>query len=607
MMIQPRGRLLDVWSSLLRCSLDDGDWKNPGRDGSNSISDAEQLVCLLYPAFKIPGLEFSVPDATEPDVQETLSPLGDWTGSPRALVGIVQDYLATYSTADGVPVFPAGRRLRTHDEATEPSPEQAGLETVEAYSMSVTLSLSGLAFVKSFAKHVRGARLGTVLQATEEALNRRLTRAMHGLLESFAVDVFPSDSAMGDTLLRTLDQSRESPGVLADRLRAVLRPVRAGLRGLPLSASLAPRLGDEALLFQCGWAWGPVRSTEDDRPPRVADPVPSLHFTVVAMDGIVDFFSRQTLLLGLLGPEQQALAHALRLRWELTQSYWTALARFGGARWPLEDMPWRTGRTEESEYATLQVASIVVHNLMRQHGVDGVAPVDDLTPLADVLEELAARGGITRRPSARGGVVEIHEPGERRPLPGSERHGPALSWVVSDYSPMLLKRMLQAAGLTQDLRQRDRLLSLAGEITDHLWRRRLTRGPAAGLWDAPDAVYTLSRPAPAAPSWHLTERVVEVLVVAATTVSAPPARSVPLFETAGELLREADHLFAQELMSRPVAGSAAETVLVRIEATLRRARDVVDSRPGVAVALAGEALRELDGLALARARASRGG
>ncbi|GGT05797.1 SCO2524 family protein [Streptomyces chromofuscus] len=606
MMIQPRRRLLDIWSSLLRCSLGDSGWVNPGRGGSNSISDAEQLVCLLYPAFKISGLGFSVPDATERDVQEALSPLGDWAGVPRGLAGIIDGFLETYSRDDGLPVFPPGGRLRALDPGAEPSPEQTRLETVEAYSMSVTLSLAALAFVKSFAKHVRGAELGTALRTTEEALDRRLTHAMRGLLESFAVDVFPEDSAMGNTLLRTLDQSRQSRGLLADRLRAELQPIRAGLRGLPLGSSGAPLLGDEALLFQCGWAWGPVRAG-DDHPLRVADPVPSLHFTVAAMDGIVDFFSRQTLLLGLLSPEQQALAHALRLRWELTQSYWTTLARFGGARWPLEDMPWRTSETEESDYATLQVASIVVHNLMRQHGVDDGAPVDDLTPMADVLQELAARGGITRRPSARGRTVELHDPGELLPLPGSERHGPVLGLLVSDYAPMLLKRMLQVAGLTQDLRQRDRLLSLADELTDHLWRRRLTRGPAAGLWDAPDAVYALPVPSPAAPSWHLTERVVEVLVVAATTVSSAPTRSVPLFETAGELLREAEHLFAQELMSRPVAGSPAATVLVRIEATLRRARDVVDSRPGVAVALASEALRELDGLALARTQASKGG
>ncbi|MER6979448.1 SCO2524 family protein, partial [Streptomyces carpinensis] len=551
MIIQPRRGLLEIWGATVRCSLREGGWVNPGCDGSGSISDAEQLICLLYPAFKVKGLGFSEPDATERDVHEALAPLGGWETAPTALAEIIGRYLDTYSAQDGRPVFPAGGCLRPLERGAEPSPEQARLETVEAFSMAVTFSLSALAFVKSFAAHVRGARLTASLRETEAALDRRLTHAMRGLLASFCVDVFPADSAKGETLVRTLTQKRQPPGVLLDQLAGELGPVRAGLRGLPLPASVAPRLADEALLFQCGWSWGPVRA-DDDQPPNVADPVPSLYFTVTAMDGIVDLFSRQTLLRGLLSPEQHGLAHELQRRWELAQGYWTSLARFGGARWPLQDMPWRTAESEESEYATLQVASVVVHNLMRRHDLDDVAPVDDLTPLADVLVELAARGGITRRPSARGRTAELHVPGELLALPGSERGGPALGRLVSDYAPMLLKRVLQVAGLTPDLRQRDRLLSVADELADHLWGRRLNRGPAADLWDVPGAAYGRPDPQPAKPSWYLTERVMEVLVVAATMVGRTPARSPLLSETAGELLREAEHLFAQELMSRPV-------------------------------------------------------
>ncbi|WP_043671113.1 SCO2524 family protein [Streptomyces xylophagus] len=605
MLIQPRRALLKIWQSILSCSLIEQSWGNPGRDGGNSISDAEQLVCLLYPALKIPVLDFSVPDATEPDVLKALSPLGDFAIAPKALAGIVKDYLAAYSD-EGRPVFPPGSRVRPLDPAAEPSPGQEELETVEAYSMSVTFSLSALAFIKSFAKQVRGEELTAELRTTEAALDRRLTHAIRGLLDSFAVDVFRKDSPKGATLLRTLSQRHQSEDVLVDRLRSELQPIRAGLRGLSLQASVGPLLADEELLFQCGWSWGPVRSGDDDRL-RVAEPVPALYFTVTAMDGIVDFFSRQTLLLGLLSDEQQALAHALRLRWELTQSYWTALARFGGAHWPLADPPWRPtyNEGEDSDYATLQVASVVVHNLMHRHGADDVTPVDDLTPLAEVLEELAARGGITRRPLADARTVELHDPGELVPLPGSERCGPALGLRVSDYAPMLLKRMLQLAGLTPDLRQRDRLLSVADDLVDHLWHRRLARGPAAGLWDAPEAVYAHRVAASTAPSWDVTERVVEVLVVAATAVNTPLARSTLLAEIVEEILRDAEQLYAQEVMRRPV-GHSANNPLDGVESALRRARDIASARPGVAVALAIEALRELDYLALARDRAVRG-
>ena len=56
---------------------------------------------------------------------------------------------------------------------------------------------------------------------------------------------------------------------------------------------------------------------------------PYLYFTVVALDGIADLFSARTRLLGLLDEEQQRLARALQIRWELTQAYWAAIASFG--------------------------------------------------------------------------------------------------------------------------------------------------------------------------------------------------------------------------------------------------------------------------------------
>src|SRR5690606_25106841 len=118
-----------------------------------------------------------------------------------------------------------------------------------------------------------------------------------------------------------------------------------------------------------------------------------LYFTVVALDGIQDLFSERTLTLGLLNVEQQRLAEALRLRWEITQQYWSRIARFGEAGWPLEDIPWRTtGQRQESEYFSLSVAAILVHDLVRRRATD-----DDLTRTVDVMERLAERGRITSR------------------------------------------------------------------------------------------------------------------------------------------------------------------------------------------------------------------
>jgi hypothetical protein len=74
--------------------------------------------------------------------------------------------------------------------------------------------------------------------------------------------------------------------------------------------------------------------------------VPYLYFTVVALDGIQGLFLDRTLTVGLLNVERQKLAEALCLRWELTQQYWSGIARFGGDRWPLQDIPWRTTEQE---------------------------------------------------------------------------------------------------------------------------------------------------------------------------------------------------------------------------------------------------------------------
>ncbi|MEU6848647.1 SCO2524 family protein [Actinacidiphila alni] len=609
MIIQPRSLLLDIWRATLKCSLVDGEWTNTGRDGGGSISDAEQLVCLLYPAYKIPGLGIHRPDSTVPDVRDALEAFGDPVAVAKAVTTLIAGYLRRYTAPDGTPVFPAGGSLRPADAGERVTERQSALETVEAFSIAVTLSLSGLAFVKGFARHVRGPALTATLYELEEALSGRLTYAMRGLLDSFAVDVFPEDSPQGDTVYHTINQRRQQRTVLFDRLRRDLQPTRAGLREFRrLPRHVDSSLADESRLFQCGWSWGPVRTGDADRDrtaAATADPVPSPYFTAVAMDGIVDLLADQTLSLGLISAEQQSDAAALGTCWRLTQNYWTALARYGTGQWPLKDMPWRTGVGEESDYSTLQVASVVVHSLMRYRGMGDIVLGDDLTPLVDVLEELAERGGITRRLVAGSRARELHEPGAAVPLPGSERYGPAAVWPAADYAPMLLKRMLQVAGLAQDLRQRDRLLTAADSLVEHLWQRRLNRGPASGLWDAPGLVYAPhTTKSPREPSWYMTERVMEVLVVAATTVNAAPARSDSLYEEAIEMLREAEHLLAQELMLRPAPEPEPRQQLGRIEQDLRRAREVVDTRPGVALARAAEALRLLDELAVARSDAT---
>ena len=72
--IQPRQNILDVWRSVVAASFRDGFWTWGGRDASNSISDAEQLLCLLYPAAEIESLALDRPDEMADDVRSVLRP-----------------------------------------------------------------------------------------------------------------------------------------------------------------------------------------------------------------------------------------------------------------------------------------------------------------------------------------------------------------------------------------------------------------------------------------------------------------------------------------------------------------------------------------------------
>jgi hypothetical protein len=89
-------------------------------------------------------------------------------------------------------------------------------------------------------------------------------------------------------------------------------------------------------------------------------------------------------------------------------------------------------------------------------------------------------------------------------------------------------------------------------------------------------------------------------------VARAPVHSTQLIDLATELLREADHLFDRELLSGSEAGPSMRGVLQGIRAKLRRAWEIKNERPGSAMGLASEVLRELEGLAAARQDAAEG-
>ncbi|HSV67127.1 MAG TPA: SCO2524 family protein [Mycobacteriales bacterium] len=612
MRIRARQHILDTWRATVAYSYRDGQWQWGGRSGRNSISDAEQLLTILYPATTIPSLRIDQPDRIADDVKDALRGLGNELDIPRVLVKVLVEYLEYYRDESGTPTFAGGSYFVTPSDPDEIKPEQYDLDVVDAFSMSVTLALVAIGFARTFRTGLRNATVIRETQLLEQLASQRLTASMVGLLRSFTVNVFDPDSTPGRIVSSVVNQTNSPESRLTDELLDSLEEIRASLREeLTIgSGQVADELENPGRLFECGWSWGIVTDApEIDRvkktgaqPAGVAEARPYLYFTAVALDGIQDLFSERTRVLGLLDEDQQWLAQALQLRWSWAQEFWTKIATFGYGRWPLEDLPWRTSDGAESEYYTLMISSMVLQ------GLAGARESGDLVVrVGSVLSELASRGRITRRQVAGDYAIQHHLPGMRLRLIGSERLGESrLNWVVSSYSALLLKRVITVASLLADTVERQAMIDLADKIWDHLLARRLKHAPGRDLWDQPADVFQVEAEPFSAPSWYHTERIMESLVVAANMVTAQPLVHPRLAEIAGGTLAEAEHLFDQELLQgTKEAGSSMRTSFQTMESNLHRARDLLRARPATALILASDVLRDLDRLAAARQNLTR--
>lgn len=451
------------------------------------------------------------------------------------------------------------------------------------------------------------------IEAVSAKLSARLTAAMTGLVRSFVVNAVTPKSKPGQVMLSMLNQQDLPERSVLEGFTQSLERVRARLRSdISLGQTPDTELADEGL-FECGWSWGMARNAAPvdfvDIPIAqqvgIADPRPYLYFTVVALDGINDLISQRTRELDLLDEEQYRLAEALRVRWDLTQRYWSSVARFGSGSWPLEDIPWRTSDGEESDYFSLIVSAVLIQDLVNRTATD-----DDLTRAVAIFDELARRGRIIRRAVRDDPAVELHDPGVRLTLQGTETvdEGPVLQWEVSDFAAVLLKRTLQAARLSGNITARDRLMELAKSVMDHLELRMLSEGDGAGLWDNAAGIFGGNGSDKVTkPSWYMTERVVECLVTADRTFREPPLTSPAMVVRAVELLNEAEHLLNQEMLSVSIDDASENRItLDRVEENLEQARQLVARRQaGTAFVLAADALRELHKLGYARLDAAR--
>ncbi|MGW4092973.1 SCO2524 family protein [Nocardia sp. NPDC004750] len=616
MRIRPRQQLLELWRAVLAYSYRNGTWTWGGRDGANSISDAEQLLCLLYPATEIAAFALDQPNDMSPDVRSALAPFGEETRIGSVLVDLVEDYLRRYTGPDGEPIFASGSYLRSGDD-TPLTPGQQAVEVVDSYSMSLSLCIAALRFLRGFMRFVSGEVRLEARQLREripmviEQVSARLTAAMAGLVRSFVIHTPEPKTEYGQSIVYMLNQSRTPSDEVIERLSTQLERLRVqAANEVRLSQTTEIDIADDGRLFECGWSWGIVRSAEpiDLVPGRVsstpghAESRPYLYFTAVALDGISDLSSQRIRELDLLTDEQRTLADALQLRFELTRNYWSRVARFDSGRWPLEDIPWRTSDGEESEYFSLVVAAVLIQDLVYRESTE------DLARTVSVLDQLARRGRITSRFTVDDPAAPLHFPGVRLNLAGSEdvADGSRLIWYVPDFATLLLKRCLDAARLRTDVDTRDRLMELAEAAMDHLDRRVLRNGSVVGLWDDIGRLVGAGEVRTEGPSWFVTERMMECLVIAYSTFEQPPLAPQAMVARAVDLLSEAEHLLNQEELE--VEGqdrSPKQASINRIRQSLDRARRVLRERPGTAYSLATQALVQLDELAYARRDATR--
>ena len=608
MEIQTRRQILEIWRATVDYSYRGGEWTWGGRNGRNSISDAEQLLTILYPATTIETLKVDSVDQTADDVLEYLQALGNAQDIPRRMIKFIGDYMETYM-ADGTPDFSGDNYFEVEDSDAGPmKPEQRSLHVVDSFSMSVTLCLSTLGFLRVYRQGLRSQRMLQEVDRLEKLSSQRLTAAMVGLLRSFTVNTFDPSDPPGQVMSTMLNQNGIATEILVHNLLEELAPIRAALRQeLTIGiGQLGEELENRGRLFECGWSWGVVDGAPEvlyatdigAQAVGVAEARPYLYYTVVALDGIQDLFSSRTRILGLLNEEQQRLARALQLRWELTRQFWATVATFG-ERWPLEDLPWKTTDGRESDYYSVLLTSILIEGASSQRTGDSY-----VDRIGRVLEELSNRGRITRRPVEGDPAITLHMPGMRLRLIGSEKvaEGPRLAWTVSSFTLLVLKRLLRVAELLDDSSLRIRFLQLTDPIWGHVERRRIQGAGARGLWDDPMQVFAGTSFADYdKPSWYHTERVIEVLVAAANVTEARATAIPELLESASQLLAEAEQLFDRErLRGTDDAGGQMRESFQVVAAKLRRAREILSDRPGTASVLAGDVLRELDMVDAAR-------
>ena len=579
MPLRPNHEIEQFWRAVARYSFRDGSfvWGSPAT--GNAISDAEQLLAILFPATSLHRFRLDVPDETVDEVLEPLRLVGDRFTVPRRLLRAQTDYLTRYRDAEQRPIFPAGTYL---------TPAGPPDDIVESYAIGLRLSLASIGFARVYRTSVADSDARAEAGRLEDLASTRLTAAMVGLLRSFAVQTFDNDSASDRRLRRLIAQEHRDESAVLAEFRSRLAEIRVSLYEEVTIGSRAP---DEARAardarFACGWSWGVITDTPEievemagvAQPAGTAARVPDLYFTWTALQAISELFSQRTRLLALLGEDQQRLARALQLRSDLTLAYWSRLATFGDHQWPVERLPWRGISGEESDYDSLLVTAMTMTEVGARTGNTDIA----FGYLLRVFARLAARHRIVRPPHADPpGTVSLT--GHRIPL-AKTTLGPATTYHAADFTTVLFNAVVHAAAATPNDQLRTDLTDLGELIWSHL-PSETPRNDRSGL-------VRFGMPSATGPDWHNVLRLSDGMTVAAATAggAGPAVRPLGFVH---QLLDDADA--AVDTLN---AAGEAEWATQRgeIEVRLKRARRLADQHPARAAALLYQVIGALDPL-----------
>jgi hypothetical protein len=570
-------------------------------NGFNTVLAAESMLIFLLPVGSDLPL-FSLPKNTEAGDTSTAAILNrlflkDGSTSmpdvfPEATDRIV-DLFESYYEQTGRSFAGGGYLLKDEGDPAGPKDD----EVVDSFSTAASVSIRILKLLADW-RHSGGgeARKREAKWAALEArAHTRLMQAMIGLHDSFAVTTIGVRNWDAACQPYAWSEVKDKLNTVRVRLNALRRPDQAI---------------DVDDAFECGWSWS--RVSEDDRllgdifkgrdepaetSPFDAQTAPYLYFTANALDGIADLWSPSVQSAGILNPEELALAARLRALWHATTDYWSEVAAqvstLGGAgpTTRLQDLPWTTVDGDESDYYTLYLLGIL---LLRSEN-----PPISVAELTAMLEELAQRARVTRRPSPSDTdpAIALHYPGKIFRLKG-QSGDEVFQWRAYDIAPLLLKYSGILLERAEDQETRVRLRQLAQEIWNQLERRRISddRGReqldawhrnAVAAWDDVASAFPGLLQGEYGPelsvrldtmrelgigSWYFTERTMEALVRFATAErhQAPPAPG--LSGVCVELITELETVLAD----RP-RGDA------ELQERLLSAREQIDRSPSGAL------------------------